>query len=560
MEKILFKKIASSFAVAGLIFFILFAYLLYSVQSYFIGNHMDEMLLQIEQAYEKTYRLNEKLKTLIERYIDTQVGEQNILEELELEESLEMILHSTPTIYDESIGAVDMSTGEIIGMTKNNRQGLEIEGVTSKEELLKVLETSHKKKLLKVNGTYQFLKTREVQGSIIVFSLFAGDKFLEEYALEMCLVGFIILFFIGLLMIELRRYIKKYILKDFLHIESQIKQFIHGESDISFDAKYDTELKSLSVALNDWKDDCEYKAQRMMRIINVLSRHVAIFECLYTSNNHFFTDNIAEILGVSETQWQEIICKPNGFEKYITHLIDISQEKDLIYTNNKIITIKSYKVKDEFYGLIVDKTEEIHSAHQIENELQRIKETADKDTLTGLFNRHALEKYIKERVQNYPNQGIMLIFDLDNFKPINDLLGHPEGDKLLKIFAEILRDHFRNKNMIARLGGDEFVVFIEVSLPIPTLMQRLEDLLEDVRNRLNDYYIEYNISTSIGVAYVAEPIDTYEELYKSADVALYIAKRMGKDQYFINEDDIRCMRGKCASCRGDCKKRKTLGL
>lgn len=560
MEKILFKKIASSFALAGLIFFVLFSYLLYSVQSYFIGNHMDEMLLQIEQAYEKTYRLNEKLKTLMEEYIDVQVGKQNILEELELEESLEMILHSTPTIYDESIGAVDTSTGEIIGMTENNRQGLEIEGVTNKEELLKVLETSHKKKLLKVNGTYQFLKTREVGGSIILFSLFAGDKFIEEYALEIGLVGFIMIFFIGLLMIELRRYIKKYILKDFLHIEDQIKQFIHGASDVSFETKYDTELKSLSVVLNDWKDDCEYKAQRMMRIINVLSGHVAIFECLYTTNNHFFSDNMAEILGVSEIQWQEIRCNPDGFEKYITHLMDTSQEKDLIYTNNKIITIKSYKVKDEFYGLIVDKTEEIHSTHQIENELQRVKEKADRDTLTGLFNRHALEKYIKERLENYPNQGIMLIFDLDNFKPINDLLGHPEGDKVLKIFADVLRDHFRNKNMIARLGGDEFVAFIEVSLPIPTLVQRLDHLLEDVRNRLDDYYTQYNISTSIGVTYVRHPIDSYEELYKSADVALYIAKRMGKDQYFINEDDIRCMRSQCVSCKGDCKKREALGL
>lgn len=525
---------------------------------------MDEMLLQIEQAYEKTDRLNEKLekiKVILEDYLEGNIEvKERILQELNLEESLEMIIHSMPTVYKESLGAVDAATGQVIGMTENNSQGLEIEGITEKNELLNILEDSHKTKLLKINGTYQFLKTQTIQDSIILFTLFQSGQFFKHYSFQMFSIGLIIVCFSILMSIELKRYIKKYILKDFLRIEEQVRQFIHGEKDIRFKSEYDTELRALSSVLNDWKDDCNYKTQRIIRIVNILSSHVAVFECLYNIQNYFFTSNMAKILGLSEEEWKEIRSNPKGFEIYINELLERSRDKEFIYVNDKILNIKSFKIEDEFYGLIVDRTQEIHSAHQIEDELQRMRETADKDTLTDLYNRHALEERVKKGFKSKPDEGILLIFDLDNFKPINDLLGHPEGDKVLKIFAETLKANFRKKDMIARLGGDEFVVYIDTSLSVQLLEHKLNGLLKNIRHKLNDYYTQYNISTSIGVAYVDYQINSYEELYKCADVALYIAKRMGKDRYFINEDNIRCMRGECMNCKGDCKKRKALGL
>ena len=154
----------------------------------------------------------------------------------------------------------------------------------------------------------------------------------------------------------------------------------------------------------------------------------------------------------------------------------------------------------------------------------------------------------------------MLIFDLDNFKQINDNLGHPEGDKVLKIIGNLLKSEFRKGDIIARFGGDEFVVFISNNIPIKTLEGKLKTLLDNIRKNLSYYYDNLKVSASIGVAYINNEINKYEDLYICTDVALYIAKELGKDRYYINEDNIRCMRNKCVKCKNDCKKRNSLRL
>lgn len=667
MEKILFKKIVSSFVIIGILFFTLFSCSVYSMSAYSMMNRMNEMLEQIEQSYEKalitteektelyienylkrTYvidfflasnpsmrnkeglekikelmevesihlidysgeivlstdstsiglnlfehkeaepfweliRSREKyaeviqldatnitngipkdfigVKSMMEEYSVVQIGiNKRVLEEIQSSSSLESVLKSIPTVHTESLGAVDSSTGKIIGMTINNPHTLSINRDIEKSDLIKVLESSREGKLLKINGVYQFLKTKTVDNNIILYATVEANTFFKEYIYQILLISIIIVLFIILLMIELKRHLRKYILKDFLNIKDKVQQLMLGNYEITFETEYDTELKALATILNDWKDSYKYKSKRMTRLSGLLSSHAAIFECLYSINSNFYSDNIVSILGVNETEWNEIKNTPGQFERYIEDLMIKSNDDGLIYINGKIISIKSFKVNNEFYGIILDKTKETSSAYEMKCELQRAQETADRDFLTNLFNRKAFEKYVKGKFITQPNEGIMLIFDLDNFKSINDLLGHPEGDKLLKIFAECLKGNFREDDMVARLGGDEFVVFIDSNLPLEILENKLNSILEYLRNKLSHYYNEYNISASIGIAYVDNKINTYEELYKCADVALYIAKRMGKDRYFINEDNIRCMRGECVKCTGDCKKRKILGL
>ena len=667
MEKILFKKMASSFAILSLLFIIVFSCSFYFIQINSVRNSMDEMLTQVELLYEKscidikektelyikdylnrTYAIDfflasnphmrnaeglEKIKKLmeiesihiiddsgkvvlstdddfigldffeykeiepfwglirsndrdanviqldacnitdgvskdfvgikstIEGYSVIQIGiNEKVLEDIRSKSSLESVLEHIPTVYTESLGAVDRSTGDIIGTTINNPQVLVIDGITGKTDLIKVLKESTKGKVLKVDGTYQFLKTRFINNDIILYALVSVNTYFKEYTYQLFFILGIIVLFIILLIIELSRYLRKYILKDFLDIADKIKQLMHGNYDVHFHTEHDTEIKALSSILNDWKDSYKYKSQRMTRLISLLSSDVAIFECLYSINNNFFSDNIVSILGVSETKWNEVKDTPSQFEKYIDELMMKVNDDGLICINDKFISIKLFKDNNEFYGMILDKSKEMNTTHEMKCELKRVQETADKDFLTNLFNRNAFEKYVKGQFLNQADEGIMLIFDLDNFKSINDLLGHPEGDRVLKIFAECLKESFKENQMVARLGGDEFVVFIDSNLPLGTLQNKLDSVLDYLRNKLNYYYNEYNISTSIGVAYIDNKINSYDELYKCADVALYIAKRMGKDRYFINEDNIRCMRGECIQCTGDCEKRKALGL
>ena len=91
-------------------------------------------------------------------------------------------------------------------------------------------------------------------------------------------------------------------------------------------------------------------------------------------------------------------------------------------------------------------------------EKERLVTAATKDALTGLYNRFAGEKAIQEHLKDELQDGAFFIIDMDNFKLVNDLFGHPEGDALLCRIAAVLRDVFRSDDVVVRLGGDEFCV------------------------------------------------------------------------------------------------------
>ena len=297
-----------------------------------------------------------------------------------------------------------------------------------------------------------------------------------------------------------------------------------GNYEVEFKAKYDTELKEIAHMLNDWKDSYTYKSERMSRIMATINSHIAVFECLYLINRNFFSDNIQEILGIDDESWREISKQPKSFQQYIE---SIEQKGNIVNINNKFLSIVSFKKEDEFYGMIMDKTYE----EQTKNMIEKISET---DGLTKLLNRRGLENRLKDIFKDNDSKGVLIIFDLDNFKSVNDKLGHPVGDEVLKIFSNCLINSFRKDDIISRIGGDEFIVFINKDIEVDNLSNKLNGILNRVRKDLDYYYKNYRLSTSIGVAYKNESINSYEELYKEADNSLYKAKNLGKDRFYIS--------------------------
>lgn len=180
------------------------------------------------------------------------------------------------------------------------------------------------------------------------------------------------------------------------------------------------------------------------------------------------------------------------------------------------------------------------------------------DHLTGLYNRTGFEYC----TQNYLNkdyfEGVLVLFDLDNFKCINDSEGHPEGDRILIRFAQCLRENFRKSDCIGRLGGDEFMVLMPNTVERQFLEMKFKILLKNVQKALDPYYDRFNVSVSIGAVVIDGDIRSYEKLYQCADTALYIAKYLGKNQYYINERKISCMKRECIQCLKDCPRSKIL--
>lgn len=167
---------------------------------------------------------------------------------------------------------------------------------------------------------------------------------------------------------------------------------------------------------------------------------------------------------------------------------------------------------------------------QIVREYNKIFIQAQQDGLTGLYNRSSAEKLITECLINNPEgSGAMLMIDVDNFKTINDSGGHDYGDKVLCRISMILLDFFRSEDIIARLGGDEFCVFMrKVSSP-QIVMDRCAVLAEKISDETGgDGYLA--ATCSIGAAMCENEINSFGTLYKNSDIALYDAKRLGKNR------------------------------
>lgn len=197
---------------------------------------------------------------------------------------------------------------------------------------------------------------------------------------------------------------------------------------------------------------------------------------------------------------------------------------------------------------------------RMEDQLSVAQSEAKSDRLTGLYNRNGFERHVEEYLLQPNPSGVLVLFDLDNFKRVNDMEGHPEGDRILERFAECLSAGFRKTDCIARLGGDEFIVLVQNRVSQGILEDKFEGILTSVRAALGNYYAKYGVSVSIGAVPVDGTIKSYEKLYRCADTALYIAKHLGKDRFYVNYKKISCMKRKCIQCRKDCPRSKVLEL
>ena len=130
--------------------------------------------------------------------------------------------------------------------------------------------------------------------------------------------------------------------------------------------------------------------------------------------------------------------------------------------------------------------------------------------------------------------------------------GHPAGDEILREFAGCLSAAFRSEDVIGRLGGDEFVVLICNEVSSEALGDKFRALLDKIHRTLAESHEKYQLSASIGAVPVDGRTRDYRKLYQCADTALYISKYMGKDQFYINDMLISCMRRECIMCRADC--------
>ncbi|MBL4666746.1 MAG: EAL domain-containing protein [Sneathiella sp.] len=171
--------------------------------------------------------------------------------------------------------------------------------------------------------------------------------------------------------------------------------------------------------------------------------------------------------------------------------------------------------------------------HELHESREKLRNLAEKDSLTGLANRYVFEKRLNQSLSQAKraDTGLALIMlDLDNFKNVNDTLGHAAGDQLLQDVAKRLKTPVREGDVLCRLGGDEFAILVhnvESPVSLRSLTQRILSVFSvpfDIEG------VDLNMTTSIGVASFPESSSDPSQLLRCADIAMYRSKEMGKNR------------------------------
>jgi diguanylate cyclase (GGDEF)-like protein len=161
---------------------------------------------------------------------------------------------------------------------------------------------------------------------------------------------------------------------------------------------------------------------------------------------------------------------------------------------------------------------------------------AETDVLTNILNREGLRSRIKSFIEADGSSdvgGTMFMVDLDHLKTVNDTMGHSVGDETLVHAAEVLKQCFRNNDIIGRLGGDEFIVFTPGITAMDLIIKKAEMMNSLGMHRVEKDGVKADVSFSIGIAIYPMHSNTYDDLYKKADKALYAAKEGGRNMYKI---------------------------
>lgn len=213
-------------------------------------------------------------------------------------------------------------------------------------------------------------------------------------------------------------------------------------------------------------------------------------------------------------------------KKYVTSPLEILRQ----YAYYQSTVPSKFKLRELEYI----RSSMVQTFNRLDKEKSELYRQARTDNLSGLANRNHLNERINWLISEYSRTGqefAVLFMDLDNFKTVNDMLGHEVGDNLLKNVSTIIQEVLRDYDIIARVGGDEFVIvlnYYQSNFELTHVINRILDRISEV-HMVDSHPVK--VSASIGIVCFPKDGDNISALMKNADIAMYEAKNSGKNRF-----------------------------
>ncbi|MEK4045479.1 EAL domain-containing protein [Paenibacillus sp. FSL H8-0048] len=235
-----------------------------------------------------------------------------------------------------------------------------------------------------------------------------------------------------------------------------------------------------------------------------------------------------------EVRGKAIVDPKDQIVLFLGSLIDISKRKQAEFKLNN-----SYQELEATYEQLTATQQEIVGQYDMLLENQKnMHRLAYMDSLSNLPNRLSLLETMESYFRRTGGSAALLFVDMDNFKYINDTLGHKSGDILIRKASERLQSVVREEDMLSRLGGDEFVIFLKDIESRVDVLNLAEDIMRAFRKSFLIGESNLYVSSSIGISFYPEDGETTEEILKNADVAMYRAKEEGKSTYVVYDKSM----------------------
>ena len=311
-------------------------------------------------------------------------------------------------------------------------------------------------------------------------------------------------------------------------------------------------MRNMNMEQMDHLSEVEKYKERLN--IALKAAKICVFEVDLTRQLYTFFENAEDIFGVSGSVILNDVrpysqLDPDAYQKavsgYFSHpddaeIIDRAFKSifsgksvtyqarmraggsDFLWCKLDVTPIMENGIPIKMIGVITDISD-------LNRKIDTLKKAANVDSFTGLSNKSYSMESIKKALSAKTGQKhALVLLDIDHFKSINDTFGHDVGDILLKTVAEDLKSAFRKKDILGRFGGDEFIVLVRDIASVDWLKKKLQPLTRCGNGT-------YQCSNSIGVAFFPDDGDTFEQLFKNADTALYTAKLTNGTFTFFGE-------------------------